>query len=279
MSTIADRVSFEIKTALGRGGQAAEDVVSVFYDRVNWEGKVQLSAIRKHGEFRYEFVFMCDDAEFSYVWDVTRSRWQSIADASVCEHSGLPRSFFQGILAGLELVSQWEAVDSRLEAVQASVDKAWEQYGDLQAAIRLTKQDLLHAVGGHKPLMKACARQWLKQNKSWASFPYRQGKIEPSRSDDMPSVDLGNAKTWGEVVQMEPFSGIYIAFRGDVCEYVGKSVHIPNRIKSHSKVQRDHVVCLIPLPKREIHFAELYYIWLLRPTLNSEGVKTAAGCN
>ena len=65
--------------------------------------------------------------------------------------------------------------------------------------------------------------------------------------------------------------GVYIAWMQKRCVYVGKSCSLRSRILTHTVVSDDHGISVIQFSFSKIHFAELFYIWLLEPTLNNEG--------
>lgn len=65
-------------------------------------------------------------------------------------------------------------------------------------------------------------------------------------------------------------SGIYFLWNLGEVVYVGKSVNISNRLKSHHVVNAEDDVSWLKMSKNDIHLAELFYIWLLAPELNSE---------
>jgi hypothetical protein len=82
---------------------------------------------------------------------------------------------------------------------------------------------------------------------------------------------------WGS--RRDVFSGVYIAFKNDKVQYVGESINIPQRMRSHQEVKNDWLVSVIETIPSERFFAECYYIWLLRPPKNGQGIKTSRACN
>ena len=86
-------------------------------------------------------------------------------------------------------------------------------------------------------------------------------------------------------------SGIYFAWRQhsqvDIeLQYVGKSKNIGERVygkpgcKPYSSKRPELAGCLVNVvlfPEHEIHLAELFYIWKLRPRMNSETKKFYEG--
>jgi hypothetical protein len=72
------------------------------------------------------------------------------------------------------------------------------------------------------------------------------------------------------VHEQKRFSGIYFGWRNGICFYVGKSVNIPSRLKSHDKIQHDDDVSYLRFDEKDIHHHELFYIWLMKPIENNE---------
>lgn len=68
--------------------------------------------------------------------------------------------------------------------------------------------------------------------------------------------------------------GVYFLWNHSLCVYVGKSVCLRNRLSCHERVSGETLISYIELPLHEIHLQELYYIWLLRPRLNSQVQET-----
>lgn len=68
-------------------------------------------------------------------------------------------------------------------------------------------------------------------------------------------------------------SGVYIAHNTEgKCSYVGKSIDIGARLKSHNIVneRNTYAISVVPLSETEIHRHELFYIWLYNPLLNDQ---------
>lgn len=112
-----------------------------------------------------------------------------------------------------------------------------------------------------------------------------EGKSDLPMPEDMP-VSL---KEIGE--KFYEVSGIYFAWRqwSDVyfdLQYVGKSRNIGERVygkmgrHAYGARRPEIAGCLVNVvlfPEHEIHLAELFYIWKLRPRMNSETKKLLEG--
>ena len=65
-------------------------------------------------------------------------------------------------------------------------------------------------------------------------------------------------------------SGIYFVIRGKRLAYVGRSISLANRWRSHHVIEPTDLVGVIELPADQLGIAEMHYIWSLRPQLNRE---------
>lgn len=65
------------------------------------------------------------------------------------------------------------------------------------------------------------------------------------------------------------FSGVYFIWNDLLCDYVGKSINVPIRLKTHSTFYPGSMVSFIELPPADIGRAENFYVWLLNPRHNT----------
>ena len=66
-----------------------------------------------------------------------------------------------------------------------------------------------------------------------------------------------------------PISGIYFVWLHDLCEYVGQSKNLRNRVCSkHTKISIADKVSYLPFAESDLNFAESYYIGIMRPRRN-----------
>ena len=64
-------------------------------------------------------------------------------------------------------------------------------------------------------------------------------------------------------------SGIYFVWLDDICEYVGQSKNIRNRVCSkHPKITMVDKLSYLPFDQKDLNFAESYYIGIMRPRRN-----------
>jgi hypothetical protein len=66
-----------------------------------------------------------------------------------------------------------------------------------------------------------------------------------------------------------PISGVYFVWLHDLCEYVGQSKNLRNRVCSkHPKISIADKVSYLPFAESDLNFAESYYIGIMRPRRN-----------
>jgi hypothetical protein len=90
---------------------------------------------------------------------------------------------------------------------------------------------------------------------------------------NMPAVPLGiwNAQQIG--VEAEPSPGVYFLWSGLLCVYVGMSHNVRKRLMTHvmeaEKFDPEYgKASALYFSEHEARYAELFYIWLLRPCNN-----------
>lgn len=81
-----------------------------------------------------------------------------------------------------------------------------------------------------------------------------------------PEEILDKAEYWLDCDWCGP--GIYFLFLGEEIVYVGKSVEIHNRLKTHIENKRFSYCTAINTPRNLIHVLEIIYIALLSPIFN-----------
>jgi len=274
--TRADDYATSIHWLLSSG--RTEEVVRAFYSRMPQSVDVpRITNITFDRSTGYLITFTWPDGETAvYRWQ--NGRWRNgkpIADAAVYEMAFQPRAYFEGMLAAAESILNNNEDGKLFQEREQKISDQVERLYAIRNLVDVAKSDFRLAINAQPALMKACARKYLRQRKIRAKHTMPERVIAGQLSDGMPPVPVQSIAPWSHVIAIErPVTGIYFAFCGESCEYVGKSVNIPSRLKAHNKVHDDHGVCFIEMPEQDIHFAELYYIWLLRPKLNHEGIET-----
>lgn len=70
--------------------------------------------------------------------------------------------------------------------------------------------------------------------------------------------------------QLPYASGIYFLWNGDRIEYVGQAKYLCNRLKlrSHHILNESHMISFVVVNRKELTWAECYYIGICKPQLN-----------
>lgn len=93
---------------------------------------------------------------------------------------------------------------------------------------------------------------------------------------DVPPPRIKPSKT-GKGLPQAP--GIYFVWQDDLVEYVGQSVVLCNRAKlGHERIRPGHRLSFVPIDRRDLDWAECWYIGKLRPILNF-GSRAAHACS
>ena len=83
---------------------------------------------------------------------------------------------------------------------------------------------------------------------------------------DIPTVDKISLSDRGLIPSA---SGIYFVWLDDVCEYVGQSKNLRNRVcPTHPKISSFDKFTFLPFAESDLNFAESYYIGIMRPRRN-----------
>ena len=150
--------------------------------------------------------------------------------------------------------------------------KAWTEFcsisEDTVAAEReyhKQKRALLSKLKGTKAELRRLNKELSKAQSRWAM----QCVLH-----DMPQIPppMETAEEIGQRIGIR--TGVYIGWNDGAVHYVGRSINLSARLRSHNVVKPQWKVSVIELSENEIYFAELFYIWLLRPPGNCEGRRT-----
>jgi hypothetical protein len=152
--------------------------------------------------------------------------------------------------ASLDIWRQYavEMLESGIRSVRdaAILAKAWEVKDQPERAELLRRRDRL------------IFDRWVVEACRGASYP-------------LPPPAKTAAKN---VTKKVSASGVYFAWDGPTCLYVGKSVNIGNRIP-HDHVAEEDDVSWLEMGHEDMHHAELFYIGILRPVRNRVGQQKA----
>lgn len=169
---------------------------------------------------------------------------------------GVPRSYLDGL---------FDMLDYGMEAADSEYTKKLQEVTNMAARLRNIRAD----IHTHSQELQAVKRQ-----KKWSRKRYP--KVIPGDASSMPAVPTAVVPLLTAQIEYYGCSGLYFLWDTErKCAYVGKSKNIGSRLSGHHKTTAEHAVSILPMAVTDIHYAELYYIWALRPYLNREGMETA----
>lgn len=94
--------------------------------------------------------------------------------------------------------------------------------------------------------------------------------VEEDSSNYYPSPPPGLFSPNKDGLGFPAHSGIYFIWSGNIVEYVGQSVNLASRLRlgNHHVIKPEHKISFLLFPKRDLTWAENYYIGALRCPLN-----------
>jgi len=208
----------------------------------------------------------------SFTYNTTRSRWNGsrsgVGWKSVIESSGACKSYLAGVIDAMQSLSN----ESMLRMIQDAFENDLRLNCRKEYVIQVLQFINVNGISGVLDVMFG---EGLNDRKSdfrdqskaiWDAFSESRNSICSQHS--MPEVPAPDVK-----FEAEDKPGIYFIWNGDSVCYVGKSISVKNRIKSHGKKSYRSKVSAIYCEEPEIHCWELFYIWLLRPPLNGQVIE------
>lgn len=171
------------------------------------------------------------------------------------------------IKQGLSPIAYQRALEKAMEN-KASI---WREFRDApKRHLLLCEEHKANRDNLAKELRKARSR--LGELRSEARTYFKRAS-DIALSFDMPRVPFPERTRDEWALERDIFAGVYVAFYRGCVQYVGESCNIPSRMRSHEKVESNWLVSVIKTEPAERFFAECFYIWLLKPPLNKEGIK------
>lgn len=173
------------------------------------------------------------------------------------------------------LNSSMGAPSSHLMILEALNEEAYSKMNQLfpsqfniQAAIHRENQEWARKIKNIEDEFRAKFQNKVDQKlKQIRSFPI--DSVTSSQYPDVPLPTYPVTKT-GEKLPLE--AGIYFIWDGEVCEYVGQSIKIANRVRlGHPKILTTDKISYLKFDISELNFAEAYYIGIMRPRRNFIG--------
>ena len=276
--TLADFAYRTIDNILKNGTEEEiRECIGAFYKRVDWQGDIFLTMI-SGSDFGCKFLVEKNGTEIEI--DVVEWKFKFngryIRNADVADLLGVPMAFIDGLSfacqhVGHTLGSKHKQQEEwvRLKVAQAEIQK---KLSLLKKQEKKTKDDFVKSLRRHAEkhlnrklknlAIETAKREW------WAKLD------SVCRYHSMPAVSKPSLRRL-EIQKMNAFSGIYIEWNGDQCEYVGMSGNVPQRVsESHHKLEGNSLMSVIEFPFDQLARAEHFYIWLLHPRKNgSSGQK------
>lgn len=99
-------------------------------------------------------------------------------------------------------------------------------------------------------------------------------KIKPipvysTQSVIYPDIPIADQVSLSDRQSIPSVSGIYFVWLNDICEYVGQSKNLRNRVcPNHPKISIFDKLTFLPFAQSDLNFAESYYIGIMRPRRN-----------
>lgn len=270
----------ELSSACVRASQLMTSVAQLYED--NNGPSFTLSHIEAISRREYNIVFALwggeDIRKIEVRYDASRNRWFIGNDrlsgtiADVVEATGMQRAYLEGVADGIKSVTS--------ECVDVKVDESVNQMlvNLFVGAERFNRNPSLRDLFGRlirKELSFSELKELVNSLPAVADVDHRRAMVRLQRSvrmmcheNKMPEPPPAKGRVKDMVPPDKP--GIYFCWRNSVCVYVGKSVNIQSRLRSHNIVGPHDDVSWLEFDEHEIHHAELFYIWLLRPSENSE---------
>jgi hypothetical protein len=168
------------------------------------------------------------------------------------------------------LANELKAARERLRKVEANI-----QEGEVFINRTLAAERAVTRGAMKEKLLKARSRllgwkeEYRRISEMWASqHEFDPSKNGPVREYPTPPGPAIFPSVGGADIPDAP--GIYFLWSGDRISYVGRSVSLTSRLRlgGHHRLTETHRISYLVMPKKDITFAEYYYIGKYCPPLN-----------
>jgi hypothetical protein len=227
---------------------------------------------------RIELVFGCGEESFSVVYDVFNKTWGNSSSGEskgeLIDSTGLSSDYLQGMVDALNIFARSRILDKLIDdcARRVSLSVADSLNGNRPLMQLFRSQEYLHSFGDllfdEGDAIEDKIKDVDLRRKQAELSRFTRSQTARFAMPDVPGEKCSAACFIAQ--NIKPFSGIYFGWVDGVCVYVGKSINVQNRIRTHTTITRCEGVSWIVMPESDIHHAELFYIWLMRPSRNSE---------
>lgn len=250
-----------------------------------------VNVVREHGYYKVKFAisnYDDDDSEeafddsksLEFVFDIDRRRW-STSSKDVIDATGTNAEYIRGFVDSITGLFGYEIDDAIRKSIDEKTADLRRELLDLFKSVPISRAwSVCSELAGYIINSDGDSSSLYSDLKMFKDIELRRKKAElqklariNSEIFDMPTSFL--PRCTAEVASKSNIGpGIYFCWIDGVCVYVGKSVNISTRLRNHSTVNLNEDVGWISFDKDQIHLAELFYIWLLRPLRNHEVCKS-----
>lgn len=170
----------------------------------------------------------------------------------VVEALSIPFAFLEGVFTGVTIAERHagESLNTieqkRTDAIE-SLNRAMDALSNINSQIasrqKLVAADSITVVDGS---------MFVLDDSCPSSPPNRVSLVHDAKS------------------ALKGVCGIYFVYRDSELIYVGKAYDVGRRLSGHHVATDSDYVSVVSMPQRDIHLAELFYIYRLRPRMNHE---------
>lgn len=252
--------------------------LSEWFDAVDRQMCLVEVEMRSRVEFVLVFAMHDGECEHRIRYDVVRNRWFTRGSSisgdvlDAIEITGFPRAFFDGFEWACRLITRDAMSDAIVNKAKSDIIKSIDE---INVNVRSAKamQVWCNLVRNITDVDRVVELSRLAADV--AENDVRRARVAITQAARQLSVKHHMAPPPPAKSQLKHLTppqsaGIYFCWRNGICVYVGKSVNIASRLRSHNVVGPDDDVSWLLFDKADIHHAELFYIWLLSPCENSE---------
>lgn len=170
----------------------------------------------------------------------------------VVEQLSIPFAFLEGVFSGVTIAERHagqslDAIDQRRTTAIEALNRAMDTLSDINTQIanrrRLVDADSMAVIDGS---------MFVRDSKDPPDPPRCAGLVHEAKS------------------ALKGVCGIYFVHRDSELVYVGKAYDVGRRLSGHHVAADSDYVSVVSMRPSEIHLAELFYIYRLRPRLNHE---------
>lgn len=154
---------------------------------------------------------------------------------------------------------------------------------DLNMKIYRAESEAMSAVAQHEQVLRVQLAQRLDAAKTAAASElltlYPERLQLHTLLDGYESVPPPTIEPHKEGENLPSESGIYFLWLDGVVDYVGRSIRLRDRLKlgGHHVLEQRHRISYLLMPRRELTWAECYYIGITKPQQNFGKLATHAG--